>query len=169
MGVGKAAAESLRAASPTAEGAPRAAERDESLVSARRAPPDELSLEAASEREDDSTDAAAFSLPIRLLPERIRTGIAVTVFSPKAPEPADPLPPLTTCDDALTVSGVEPCAEFDEVAIGARVLIPCPKGCATTAMINEVAVPAERIRLITSDRAGTEAILSECWATELLN
>ena len=119
----------MRAASPTAEGAPRATERDESLVSARRAPPDELSLEAASEREDDSTDAAAFSFPIRLLPERIRTGIAVTVFSPKAPEPCDPLPPpLTTCEDALTVSGVELCAEFDEVAIGARVLIPCPTG-----------------------------------------
>ena len=118
----------MRAASPTAEGAPRAAERDESLVSARRAPPDELSLEAASEREDDSTDAAAFSFPIRLLPERIRTGIAVTVFSPKAPEPCDPLPPpLTTCEDALTVSGVELCAEFDEVAIGARVRIPCPE------------------------------------------
>ena len=132
-GVGVAAAEEaecFRAALPDAEGAPpRAAERDESLVSAKRAPPEDPSLEAASESEDDSTDAAAFSLVRRPLPARTRTGMAVTVFSPKAPESTDPLPPLTGCDDALTVRGVV-CAEFDEVAIGARVLLPCPKGCA---------------------------------------
>ena len=95
-----------------AKGVPLAAERDESLVSAKRAAPtpEEDSLEAASEREDDNTDAAAFSLVIRPLPVLTRTGIAVTVCSVVEPKAvAFPDPPLLvmSLDVALTVRGVE--------------------------------------------------------------
>ena len=108
MGVDEAAAACLRAASPTAEGAPPfAAERDESLVSAKRAPPEEDSLDAASESEEDSTEAAALSLVSRPLPVLTRTGIATTfsVFAPEASEMLVP-PPLAPCEVALTVNGV---------------------------------------------------------------
>ena len=51
-----------------AKGVPLAAERDESLVSAKRAPPEEDSLEAASERDDDSTEVQCTRQGFRFVP-----------------------------------------------------------------------------------------------------
>ena len=92
-----------------AKGRPFAAERDESLVSAKRAPPEEDSLEAASEREDDSTEAAALSLVNKPFPVLARTGIAVTFDSVDVPTAfgfTEPPLIVTSRDVAPTVRGI---------------------------------------------------------------